>query len=76
MGTWVMERFEFAGGATLTDIDILDRLSAQVATDGDDNLFGGVGDDTLDGGLGNDTLDLVVPAMTPISLAGETGRTY
>lgn len=52
-----VERFEFAGGATLTDIDILDRLSAQVATDGDDNLFGGVGDDTLDGGLGNDTLD-------------------
>jgi Ca2+-binding RTX toxin-like protein len=52
-----VERFEFADGTVLTNTEVLARLSAQVATDGNDKLFGGIGDDTLDGGLGNDTLD-------------------
>jgi Ca2+-binding RTX toxin-like protein len=51
---WDVERFEFADGTVMTDVQI--AASILGGTPGDDNLIGTFRSDLLDGGAGNDIL--------------------
>lgn len=67
-----IERFEFDDGSVLGWADVVDRLLAQYASAGDDELWGfEVLDDTMIGGLGNDTLHGLSGSDTYVHAQGD-----